>query len=107
MRLLADEVAAIRIQLEAVEIKDVVSEARPINVRLTLLERIRRGREIADEPYPVAVDKSNPWTWAMVRLLSQHVSFDAAERFLTTTGATGLKALEDRLDFLENLVDEV
>lgn len=114
-RLLRDEVGSLR---EAVEqsLDEKPSKPSPrvktrtVNVRVTVMNHARRGREVLDgaqlTSYPVAVTEAQIWANTVVGVLSKYVGSEAAEGFLQASNETGLSALPDQLEFLENLIEQ-
>jgi hypothetical protein len=109
MRLLTADVIAIRERVEAMPGAPTPQpEPAPPNVRLNLLNFIRLGRRHLNDPTrPLIGDvELEKWTQKVIVFLNEYVSGEAAEGFVTATGATGAGAVEERIVYLEKFIKE-
>lgn len=98
MRLLTDDVIAIRRRLEATPRPELV----PLSPRITLLNFIRLGKEHLERNEDAAMEV---WTEDVLAFLNEHMEASEAETFLTVTEGTGSWAFRERIEYLEALVD--
>jgi hypothetical protein len=87
------------------------SEQEPaVNVRLTLLNEIRRGREIASDPLLTLTNESTyesrEWTERLIDFLAKHVSPEVAEEFVRLTSDTAPTEFRLRLEYLKSLTED-
>lgn len=102
------DVEDIRRELAQIRQRDRPKPPRIVDVRLTVLNLVRRAKVLqatpALGPYSDEHSQANDWVDGATRFLSKFVSSEAAEGFLRASGKTGHAALPAQIEFLEHLV---
>jgi hypothetical protein len=119
MRMLTEDVIALRgdvigirervAQLQQPPVALPEKEAKP-DVRLTLLNEVRRGRAIADDPLwkfsGREPHEAGEWTERLTQFLNEH-AHDSVEGFLRITGDTATTAFNRRVKFVERVAESL
>jgi hypothetical protein len=98
MRLLTEDVIAIRNRLEVMPRSELV----PLSPHIALLNFIRLGKEHLEHDQDAAMDA---WTEDVLAFLNEHMEASEAETFLTVTEGTGSWAFRERIEYLETLAN--
>lgn len=105
MRLLTEDVIAIRERLEAEPAKPAAPVERPPNIRLSLLNFARMGEEAA---YPISVQPVvvTTWTNEVVQFMNEHTKSEDVERVMGTGSGEGPRVtLIRRAELLRELAE--
>ena len=102
MRLVADDVVAIRARLDSAPI-DAEPRKPPVNPRVTLFELHAQGAAFRNRPLKSGA--FDDWFKQVTRALAEEVSSAAAEEFLRATNDAGFASLNARLDALEAIAE--
>lgn len=101
------DVAGVRARLDTEANVSLIK--RKVNPRLSVVNAIRKGKTIRDSPTRHSHWNKSVETWIdeVARLLAEHVSGDAAERFIAATDNQEIREkIDARLEVLEGLLEE-
>jgi hypothetical protein len=111
MRLLTDDVVAIRSRLDSLDIG--AAQPRPraaaLSPRLAAINHKRVGDELVGDAarYKLEIGEANAqrWTNAVIDFLSEHSSPGSVELFMTAGSGSNSERMDARLQFLANLIE--
>jgi hypothetical protein len=101
MRMLTEDVIAIRERLEAIPLAQVSPPGPPFNMRLSLLNSIRLGEELRQQARGGGMTRKahEEWVTPVVQLLHERAEQEDTELFLRQ------RSLAEQLQALEQLLE--